>query len=115
MCKNFIPQMEVVVALRSPIAYYKEKFTKIHNEKRIKVIEVVEGGYLELGFNLYRITLEIIEKEGDSSSSNIISTIDYELDEASADNAAFVSIKPLEVIAEAIGMYLKEKKNDANN
>ncbi|KAI3918347.1 hypothetical protein MKX01_041667 [Papaver californicum] len=98
----------------SPIAYYKEKFTKIDKEKRIKVTEVVEGGVLELGFSLYRITLEIIEKEGDPSSSIVISTIDYELDDASADSAALVSIKPLEVIAQTIGMYLKEQKNGAN-
>ncbi|RZC73384.1 hypothetical protein C5167_048863 [Papaver somniferum] len=106
--------LKLILPPGSPIAYYKEKFTKIDEEKRIKVTEVVEGGYLELGFSLYRITLEITGKESDSSSSIIISTIDYELDDASADNAALVSIKPLEVIAETIGMYLKDKKYDAN-
>ncbi|XP_045819555.1 norbelladine synthase-like [Trifolium pratense] len=39
-----------------------EKFIKIDTEKRIKEIEVVEGGYLDLGFTLYRIRLEVIEK-----------------------------------------------------
>ncbi|OVA02895.1 Bet v I domain [Macleaya cordata] len=90
------------------LSYYKEKFTKVDNEKRHKETEVVEGGYLELGFTLYRITLQIIEK--DSESSIIKSTIDYEVNDDSADNAAFVSTKPLETIAQVIGKYLMEKK-----
>ncbi|KAI3968517.1 hypothetical protein MKX01_007827 [Papaver californicum] len=96
----------------SPVIYYKEKFMVVDHEKRIKVADVVEGGYLEAGFSLYRTTFEIIEKDGHSS---VISTIEYELDDASADNAALVSIKPLEVVAETIGSYLKEKKIDNAN
>ncbi|MCL7027962.1 hypothetical protein MKW94_023982 [Papaver nudicaule] len=99
------------VKLGSPIAYYKEKFMKVDEEKRIKVVDVVEGGYLDVGFSLYRTTFEIVEK--DEHSSSVITTIDYELDDASAGNAAFVSIKPLEIIVESIGMYLlNEKKNE---
>ncbi|KAI3995422.1 hypothetical protein MKX01_025632 [Papaver californicum] len=96
----------------SPVTDYKEKFTKVDHEKRIKVVEVVEGGYLEVGFSLYQATFEIIEKGGRSS---VILTIEYELDDAYADNVSLVSTKPLEVIAETIGTYIKEKKaNHAN-
>ncbi|MCL7041620.1 hypothetical protein MKW94_007734 [Papaver nudicaule] len=102
--------LKIVLPPGSPIAYYKEKFIKVDEEKRIKVVDVVEGGYLEVGFSLYRTTFEIIEK--DEHSSSVVTTIDYELDDASADNAAFVSIKPLEIVVESVGMYLHEKKNE---
>ncbi|KAI3882632.1 hypothetical protein MKW92_019511 [Papaver armeniacum] len=87
----------------SPVTDYSEKFTNVDHEKR---------GYLEVGFLLYRVTYEIIEK-GDNSS--VIITIEYELDDASADNASLASIKPLEVIAKIIGKYLEEKKGDHAN
>ncbi|KAI3877279.1 hypothetical protein MKW92_000331 [Papaver armeniacum] len=104
--------LKITLAPGSPVTYYKEKFIEVDQEKRIKVVDVVEGGYLEAGFILYRTTFEIIEK-GDHSS--VISTIDYELDDASADNAALVSIKPLEIVAETLGKYLKEKKIEHAN
>ncbi|MCL7031252.1 hypothetical protein MKW94_026047 [Papaver nudicaule] len=100
--------LSLTLALGSHVTNYREKFTKVDDEKRIKVVEVVEGGYLEAGFSLYRVTFEIIEKVDDHSS--VIITIDYELDDASVDNAALVSTRPYEVIAETIGTYLKEKK-----
>lgn len=33
---------------------YKEKFTKVDNENRLKELEVIEGAYLEMGFTFYR-------------------------------------------------------------
>ncbi|XP_028772021.1 S-norcoclaurine synthase 2-like [Neltuma alba] len=51
-------------------AGYKEKFTKIDNDRRIKEVEIVEGGYLELGFSAFRVRLEVIEKGKNSSSVN---------------------------------------------
>ncbi|KAI3936382.1 hypothetical protein MKW98_000656 [Papaver atlanticum] len=96
----------------SPVTGYSEKFKKVDNDKRIKVTEVVEGGYLEVGFSLYRVTYEITEK---GAHSSVIITIEYELDDAFADNASLVSIEPLEVIAKTIGKYLKEKKGDHAN
>ncbi|PON77556.1 Major latex protein domain containing protein [Parasponia andersonii] len=76
---------------------YKEKFTKVDNENRVKEAEVVEGGYLELGFSLYRVRLEIIEK--DDHSSIIKSTIEYELNDDSAANASIVSVDSLAAIS----------------
>ncbi|KAJ1406697.1 START-like domain superfamily [Sesbania bispinosa] len=86
-------------------ASYKEKFTKIDNEKRIKETEVVEGGYLELGFTLFRVRFEVIEKGEDSSI--IKSTIEYEVKEEDKANASFVSIQPVANIVEVA-------KNDLN-
>lgn len=87
---------------------YKEKFTKIDNENRVKETEVVEGGYLELGFSLFRVRLEVIEKG--EKSSIIKSTIEYELNEENASNASLVSIQSLATIVELAKNYLNKNK-----
>ncbi|KAF5197794.1 S-norcoclaurine synthase [Thalictrum thalictroides] len=91
----------------SLVTYLKEKFIVIDNEKRVKVVEVIEGGFLDLGFSLYQVYLQIIEK--DSKSSIIKSSIEYEVKPGSEANASFVSIQNLQLVAEAIGKYLTEK------
>ncbi|XP_047170735.1 norbelladine synthase-like [Vigna umbellata] len=87
---------------------YKEKFTKIDNENRIKETEVVEGGYLELGFSLFRVRFEVIEKGEESSI--IKSTIEYELNDDNASSASLVSIQSLVTIAELAKSYLNKNK-----
>ncbi|KAF8751027.1 hypothetical protein HU200_012258 [Digitaria exilis] len=44
-------------------ASYKEKFTVIDNEKYIKEATVIEGGFLDLGFQKYIVRLEIVRQE----------------------------------------------------
>ncbi|KAF9605489.1 hypothetical protein IFM89_017508 [Coptis chinensis] len=83
-----------------------EKFTVVDSEKRIKVAEVIKGGYLDLGFSLYRVRFEIIEK--DANSSIIKTTIEYKVDNAA--RASLVSTASLDLVAEAIAKYLTEKK-----
>ncbi|GAU43497.1 hypothetical protein TSUD_92080 [Trifolium subterraneum] len=89
-------------------AGYSEKFTKIDHENRIKETEVVEGGYLELGFTLFRVRFEVIEKGEDSSI--IKSTIEYEVKEEYAANASLVSIQTLVNIVEVAKNYLNRNK-----
>ena len=48
----------------------KEKFTSIHDEKYIKEVEAIEGGFLNLGFNQLRVYFEIVEKVKIHASSN---------------------------------------------
>ncbi|XXG66675.1 hypothetical protein AAC387_Pa06g0202 [Persea americana] len=88
-------------------AVYKEKFTKIDHENRVKETEVVEGGFLDLGFLLYRVRLQVLEKGSDLSI--IQSTIEYELAEESAANASLVSTDSLVAIAGVIGNHLAEE------
>ena len=88
---------------------YKEKFTKIDNEKRIKETEVVEGGLLDLGFTLYRVCFEILEKDKDSCIIKF--KIEYDVKEEAASNASLVTIKPLEGIASVTTSYLLKMKN----
>ncbi|GMH18479.1 hypothetical protein Nepgr_020320 [Nepenthes gracilis] len=86
----------------------KEKFTKIDEEKRLKESEVIEGGFLELGFTLYRVRFEVIEKGEDDSACIVKSTIEYELNDELASNVSLVSIKSLEEIAKLAATYLVE-------
>ncbi|KAM6582961.1 hypothetical protein CsatB_009963 [Cannabis sativa] len=79
---------------------HKEKYTKVDNEKRVKEVEVIEGGYLELGFTLYRVRFEIIEK--DEGCSIIKSTIEYDLKDDSVHNLPAVTLDPLAAIALAV-------------
>ncbi|XP_004307851.1 PREDICTED: S-norcoclaurine synthase-like isoform X2 [Fragaria vesca subsp. vesca] len=84
-----------------------EKFTVVDNEKRVKVAEVIEGGYLELGFTLFRVRAEIIECS--SSSCIIKSSLEYELKEEAAANVAIdslVSAHPFAKIAEIAKNHL---------
>ncbi|PON49519.1 Bet v I/Major latex protein [Trema orientale] len=70
---------------------YKEKFTKVDHEKRVKEAEVIEGGYLEFA------RFEIIEK--DDRSSIIKSTFEYQVNDDSAANVSLVSIDTLAAVS----------------
>ncbi|GFY83359.1 hypothetical protein Acr_03g0001330 [Actinidia rufa] len=88
---------------------YKEKFTKVDDENRVKEAEVIEGGYLDLGFNLYRVRFEIMEKSENSCITR--TTIEYDLKEEASANASIVSIHPLVMIMEAAAKQLVNNKN----
>ncbi|XP_047963055.1 norbelladine synthase-like [Salvia hispanica] len=92
---------------------YKEKFTVVDHEKRVKETEVVEGGYLDLGFTMYRVRFEVIEVEGNEKQCITRSTIEYELKEEAAANVAVVSIQPLTAIMQLSAEYLL--RNNTNN
>lgn len=88
---------------------YKEKFTVVDDARRVKETEVVEGGYLEMGFTLYRIRFEVIEKEAAECVTR--ATIEYE---AKEEAAAMVSIQPLTAVMKASADYLEKSYNKAN-
>ncbi|KAL0452289.1 UNVERIFIED_CONTAM: hypothetical protein Slati_1207000 [Sesamum latifolium] len=92
----------------------EEKFTVVDDERRVKEAEVVEGGYLDLGFTLYRVRLEVIEKEGKKEECMTRSTIEYELKEEAAANAASVSIEHLRAIMKLAADYLTKNYNTNN-
>ncbi|CAL5212745.1 unnamed protein product [Lathyrus oleraceus] len=86
---------------------YKEKITKIDNEKRIKEVEVVEWEFLDfIGLTLFRVRSEVREKGEDSSV--IKSTMEYEVKEVAS--ASIISIRGLARIVEACKNYLNRNK-----
>ncbi|KAK6289324.1 hypothetical protein POUND7_000865 [Theobroma cacao] len=89
--------------------YMKEMFTKIDDEIRLKETEIIEGGFKEVGFDLYRIRLQILEK--DAESSIVRSSVEYEIDDKLEEIASQVTTQPLKIMAEVIGKYLKERSS----
>ncbi|KAI7731427.1 hypothetical protein M8C21_007797 [Ambrosia artemisiifolia] len=75
----------------------KEKYTKVDNTNMIKETEAIEGGFLDMGFNFYRIRIEIKEnpKDGSGSSCLLKLTIEYDVKEEFAANASLVTIEPV--------------------
>lgn len=86
--------------------YVVEKYTKIDDTGRIKESEIIEGQFKEIGFLLYRVTLEFVENGAESTIAK--STIEYELKDEFASNASVVTTTALETVAQTIGKYLIE-------
>lgn len=70
---------------------------------------MIEGGFLDLGFQKYLVRLEIVEKE--DGTSIIRSTIEYKVDAKHANNASLLGMEMLCSMAEAITKYIKEQKS----
>ncbi|XP_031251980.1 uncharacterized protein LOC116109888 [Pistacia vera] len=87
--------------------YMKEMITKVDNKKRVKETETIEGGFIALGFSRYITQYKIIEKN--STSSIIISTIEYELDDKLTNLTSVVNTELVETLAVTVGKYLTEK------
>lgn len=67
------------------------------NENKVKETEIVEGGFLDIGFILYRIRIEIKENPNDDTGSSCVVklTLEYEVKEEAAANASLVTNAPL--------------------
>lgn len=79
----------------------------LDNEKMVKTTEVIEGGYLDMGFNLYRIRFEVIEKDEKSCITKV--TIEYDIKEDYAANVSLVVIDPLVGVMEIVANYLTNR------
>ncbi|OMO71430.1 hypothetical protein CCACVL1_18221 [Corchorus capsularis] len=90
--------------------YVKEMFTNIDNEMRLKETEVIEGGPKAAGFDVYRIRLQILEK--DAESSIIRTSVEYEIDDKLAEMASKskVTVERLGTLAQVIAKHLKQNK-----
>ncbi|KAK4403755.1 hypothetical protein Sango_0744100 [Sesamum angolense] len=77
------------------LPWYKEKCTVVDDERRVKDAEMLEGGLMDLGFTLYRYQMEVIEKEGKREECIVRGSIEFELKEEAAANAALGSSEPL--------------------
>ncbi|KAL2249151.1 UNVERIFIED_CONTAM: hypothetical protein Sindi_2388800 [Sesamum indicum] len=56
--------------------------------------------------NLFRVRLEVIEEEGQKGECMVRGSIEYELKEEAAGNAASVSIQPLLAVMKLAADYL---------
>ncbi|CAN4102086.1 unnamed protein product [Withania somnifera] len=93
--------------------YHKEKFVVIDDEKRVKVAQVVEGGLLDLGFTLYKVKFEVIDK--DEKTCITKATIEYEVKEEAAANVSFVSIQPFVAIMNLVAKCLTQGEDSQSS
>ncbi|OMP06443.1 hypothetical protein COLO4_08129 [Corchorus olitorius] len=94
------------------VGYMKEIFTKVDDEIRLKETEMIEGGYKAIGFDLYRSSFQIIEKDGESCI--VRTTVEYEIDDKLQRRASKVTTKTMEMLAEVAGKYIKENRCPTN-
>ncbi|MBA0742759.1 hypothetical protein Gogos_015780 [Gossypium gossypioides] len=94
------------------LSYMKEVFTKADDEQRVKESEIIEGGFKDLGFEVYRYRFQIIEKNGESSI--IRSAVEYEIDDKLQEIASQATTKQMEALNEAVGKHLKQKWDSSN-
>ncbi|XP_024960955.1 S-norcoclaurine synthase 2-like [Cynara cardunculus var. scolymus] len=92
----------------SGISYYKEKFTTVDNERRVKEAEIIEGGYLDFGFTLYRVRFEVKDNPNDEPGSSCLmkTTIEYDVKEEDAANASLATIDPFVALMKVANEHL---------
>ena len=78
----------------------------------MKELEVMEGGYLDLGLTLFCVRFEIIENDNDSCI--IKSTIEYDVKEEAVANISYVTTGLVAKIAEVTKNYLIKNKATKN-
>ncbi|KAJ0502983.1 putative (S)-norcoclaurine synthase [Helianthus annuus] len=92
----------------SRVSYCKEKFTMIDNDKMVREVEIIEGGYLDFGFTLYRIRIEVKDNPNDETGSSCVvkMTIEYKVKEEAADNVSLATIEPFVVLMKFANEHL---------
>ncbi|XP_009628155.1 norbelladine synthase-like [Nicotiana tabacum] len=86
------------------IPYFKERLNIVDNEKRYKQSEVIEGGYVDLGYIFYGIRFEVIEKDENSCITKF--TVSYEVEDVKLANHAFTMVEPLQTVIKSAKTYL---------
>ncbi|KAK9059838.1 hypothetical protein SSX86_020542 [Deinandra increscens subsp. villosa] len=88
---------------------YKERFTMIDHEKKMREVEMIEGWYIDLGFTAFRIRLELIDKEEDACIARL--TIEYEASEEVVNAyGSIVTMYPFMSATEIINRYIENNK-----
>ncbi|KAI3898891.1 hypothetical protein MKW92_031907 [Papaver armeniacum] len=75
--------LDIAFPLGAVLRSYKEKFVCINQEKRLKQVVMIEGGYLDMGCTFYMDRIHVLEKT--PNSCVIESSIVYEVKEEYAD------------------------------
>ncbi|RZC67749.1 hypothetical protein C5167_011442 [Papaver somniferum] len=95
---------------------YKEKFVTIDKSRRLKEVQQMEGGYLDMGVSFYMDSFEIIEQVG-CNSCTIKSTTKYEIndDELAKKVSPLISVDSLVNMARGISKYVLKKQNSRSS
>ncbi|KAK9095526.1 hypothetical protein Scep_026995 [Stephania cephalantha] len=103
--------LHVVLSKGSPEPReWMEEFVEINNEKKLKRIRMIQGGFLDLGFNFYENVFEITEI--DECSCIYKSSVIYEADDNKfSASAPLVSAASAWGIPYAIANHIMERKD----
>ncbi|XP_076890753.1 norbelladine synthase-like [Bidens hawaiensis] len=90
------------------IPYCMEKYTMVDNDKMVKEVEIIEGGFLDFGFTLYRVRIEVKNNINDDMGSSCVvkMTVEYEVKEEAVDNASLATIEPFVVLIKIANEHL---------
>ncbi|KAF6151696.1 hypothetical protein GIB67_001979 [Kingdonia uniflora] len=95
------------LGLASEPSTVKNKVTKIDHDNRRMVLQQIEGGFLDLGFNLYEDIFKVIEIS--DNLSIIRSTVVFEIDDKFEATAALVNCMFTQQIARVVAKYVLEQ------
>ncbi|KAK3038775.1 hypothetical protein RJ639_027362 [Escallonia herrerae] len=92
----------IILFLRRPS--YLEKFTKVDNENLVKEVDIIEGAFLDYGFNFYRIRFENIVTGENSCLTR--TTLLFDVKEEYVANVSLVPIGTSTNIMKDISAYV---------
>uniref|UniRef100_UPI00017BAF2D S-NORCOCLAURINE SYNTHASE n=1 Tax=Thalictrum flavum TaxID=150094 RepID=UPI00017BAF2D len=93
---------------------YKEKFILVDNEHRLKKVQMIEGGYLDLGVTYYMDTIHVVPTGKDSCV--IKSSTEYHVKpEFVKIVEPLITTGPLAAMADAISKLVLEHKSKSNS
>ncbi|KAK9120550.1 hypothetical protein Syun_018167 [Stephania yunnanensis] len=103
--------LHIILAPGSPEPReWMEEFVEINNEKKVKRVRMIQGGFLDLGFNFYENVFEITEI--DECSCVYKSSVIYEADDNKfSTSAPLVSAASAWGIPYAIANHIMERKD----
>ncbi|CAI9103091.1 OLC1v1001525C1 [Oldenlandia corymbosa var. corymbosa] len=107
-------KMHLVYPPGNPLGSLKEEFLVVDDQTMTKITQVYEGGYLNFGITLYRVTFRVVPDPEDDRGCTVKCTLDYEIREDSMANAGFVSIKALSYVMDAANDYLLSSSGVTN-
>ncbi|KAK9109112.1 hypothetical protein Sjap_017172 [Stephania japonica] len=90
--------------------WFKEKFVTVDRKNHLKEVEMIEGGYLDMGCTYYLDSIHVIEKGPESCV--IASKVTYEVpnEEVEKKVAPYISTTSLESMASVISKYVLNKR-----
>ncbi|MCL7040505.1 hypothetical protein MKW94_028858 [Papaver nudicaule] len=106
----------VFLPARYNIPMYREKIVTVDHQKRLKEIQTIEGGYLEMGCTFCMLSFEILAKEANSC---VIKTVTkYEVNDdlpTSVSNNLHIVLNACIDLARGVSKHITEKNASAAN
>ncbi|XP_059287223.1 norbelladine synthase-like [Lycium ferocissimum] len=89
------------------LPYFKERYNIVDDEKRYKQTQVIEGGYVDLGYTFFGVGFEVNEKDENSCITKF--TVSYEVEDVKLAHHAFTLVEPLQTVIKSAKTSLTNK------